>query len=154
MENKMKEYQAIIETPEGDNRRRHFDKKQNKVVDLQPLEEVIPVNNGIAPVNYGFIKNTHCDVDGDEIDLLLLSENKYKVGEAAEIIPIALIKRADGDDKIVGVDKATISKYKEWQDVPKEKRNLIEKFFSYHFKFISIENSIKAEEYLKEHKIK
>ncbi len=144
----MKKYRAIIETPEGDGRRRHFNKKQNKVIDLQPLKDVIPVNNGISPVNYGFILNTYCDADGDEVDLLLISESEYKVGESAEIYPIALLKRADGDDKVIGVDESTVAKYKEWQDVPKEKRELIEKFFSFYYKIISIENSKKTEEYL------
>lgn len=147
----MKSFKAIIECPEGDDRRRHFDKKQNKVIDLGSLKNVIPLNNGITPVNYGFIKNTKCEADGDEIDVLLVSDNKIKVGEEVEINPIALILRADGDDKIVAVDESTKEKYKSWNDLPN--KDLIENFFSFHYKFLSIENSKKAYQYILDHKI-
>ena len=147
----MKSFKAIIESPKGDDRRRHFDKKKNRVIDLEPLKDVIPINNGITPVSYGFIKNTRCEADGDEIDVLLVSHNKLKIGEEVEIYPIALILRADGDDKIVAVNESTKRKYKSWDDLPN--KDLIEKFFSYHYKFLSIEDSKKAYQYISEHKI-
>lgn len=142
-------FKAIIESPKGDNRRRHFDKKKNRVIDLGPLKKAIPINNGIAPVNYGFIKNTFCKADGEEIDVLLVSDNKLKIGEEVKIYPIALILRADGDDKIVAVDKSTKGKYKSWDDLPN--KDLIEKFFSYHYEFLSIKDSQKAYKYILDH---
>lgn len=146
-------FQAIIESPKGDDRRRHFDKKKNKVIDLEPLKDVIPVNNGIAPINYGFIIGTKCQADNEEIDALVISENKLKIGEQVEIYPIALMLREDGDDKIVAVDNSTIKKFKTWQNIPKEKRNLIEKFFSYHHKFTEIKGSKDAVQYIEHHGI-
>ena len=152
MENK--KYQAIIEIPEGDDRRRHFDKKQDKVVDVGPLKKAIPVNNGINPINYGFILNTKCPADNDEVDVLVISDQKRKIGEQLEIFPIALILRVDGDDKIVATDLTTVNKYKKWQDISEEKRNLIQDFTSYHYTILSIGNSEKAKDYLEKHKIK
>src|SRR4030042_1334474 len=126
----MKKYQAIIESPEGDDRRRHFDKKKNEVINLGPLKNAIPINNGIAPINYALILNTYCKADHDEVDALIISDNKLKIGQKVDICPIAVIMRAAGDDKIIATDQTTVNKYHEWQDVPKEKRELIEKFFS------------------------
>ena len=143
-----KKYKAIIETPEGDNRRRHFNKEKTKIIDLGPLKNVIPINNGIAPINYGFILNTYCKADNDEVDALIISEDKLRIGQEIEVYPIALILRKDKDDKIVAVDKTTFEKYQEWHDVSKEKRDLIEKFFSFHYDIITIENSKKARQYL------
>jgi inorganic pyrophosphatase len=145
-------YQAIIESPEGDDRRRHFDKKENRIIDIEPLKDVIPVNNGIAPINYGFILNTKCPADNDEIDVLIISDKKLKIGEQLDVYPIALIMRADGDDKIVATDSTTFNKYKEWQDIAESKRKLISDFFSCHYKILSIKDSKKAKEYLENHK--
>jgi len=145
MENK---YFALIEIPEGDDRRRHFDKKRNKVVDLGPLKNAIPVNNGIEPINYGFILNTHCEADDDEVDVNVLSERKIKIGEQLEIFPIALILRKDDDNKVIATDQTTKDKYKAWKDVPAGLRKLVEEFTSEHFRIISIENSQKTKEYL------
>src|SRR3990167_8107299 len=136
-----KKYIAIIESPEGDDRRQHFDKKINKVVDLEPLKNAIPLNNGIAPVNYGFIVGTYNNVDEEKIDTLVISKDKLKIGQQIEINPIALMPRKDGDDKILAGDSTVVEKYKEWNDVPQKQRDLIKNFFSYHYKFYAIKSS-------------
>ncbi|MFZ4648176.1 MAG: inorganic diphosphatase [Patescibacteria group bacterium] len=140
---------AIIEIPKGDNRRRHFNFAKTGFIDLGPIIDVIPVNDGVMPVHYGYIPNTLNVGEGDEIDVLIISEKTFAVGEEVEIEPIALINRADGDDKIVAID-GTITLIKNWEDIALEERELIEKFFSYHHEFKSIQNAEFAKEYVEE----
>ena len=146
-------FQAIIESPKGDNRRRHFDKGTNRVVDIEPLKNVIPVNNGIAPVNYGLLVGTHCEADDEEVDVLIISENKLKIGQKIKVYPIALMQRKDGDDKILASDESVMEKYKEWGNLSGKERELIRKFFSYHHKFYAIKNRVEAIKYIERHGI-
>jgi inorganic pyrophosphatase len=137
---------AIIEIPKGDDRRRHIKYDKSGFIDLGPTKDVIPVNGGIMPVHYGYIKNTLNVGEGDEIDVLVFSKKDLSVGEEVEIAPIALISRADGDDKIAAVDNTVT--YKSWLDVPESERKLIEEFFSYHHQFNSIEDAVIASQYV------
>jgi inorganic pyrophosphatase len=139
---------AIIEIPKGDDRRRHMKYDKSGFVDLGPTKEVIPVNDGIMPVHYGYVSETLNEKEGDEIDILIFSKNTTEVGQEIEFEPIALIKRDDGDDKVVAVDE-TMGEIKEWNDISKEEKILIENFFSYHHKFLSIGNSETAKQYIK-----
>ena len=74
------------------------------------------MNNGIMPVHYGYIPNTLNKKEGDEIDVLVLSSDTLKVGQEIEVNPIALMRRADEDDKVVAVD-STQESIKSWQDI-------------------------------------
>lgn len=139
---------AIIEIPKGDDRRRHVKYDKSGFIDLGPTKDVIPVNNGIMPIHYGYIPETFNQADDDEIDVLVLSDRILKVGQEIEVEPIALIRRADKDDKIVAVDE-TLESIKSWDDILKEERELIENFFSYHHKFLSVENSQVAKQFYK-----
>lgn len=141
--------EAIIEIPKGDDRRRHIKYDKSGFVDLGPIKDIIPANNGVMPIHYGYIPNTLNVGEGDEIDILILSEKSFKAGQEIEVEPIALIKRADGDDKIVAIDD-TIKNIKSWEDVSKNEQKLIEDFFSYHHKFNSIENAEVANLYVEE----
>lgn len=140
---------AIIEIPLGDDRRRHMKYDKSGFVDLGPTKDVIPVNDGVMPINYGYIKDTFNVGEGDEIDVLIFSKHVLSVGQEIEISPIALIRRADGDDKIVAIDDS-IKDLESWDDIAATKRELIEKFFSYHHKFIAIENKEEAEKYIED----
>ena len=62
---------AIIEIPKGDNRRRHLKSDKSGFVDLGPITNVIPVNDGIMPILYGYIPDTLDKKEGDEIDVLI-----------------------------------------------------------------------------------
>jgi inorganic pyrophosphatase len=139
---------AIIEIPKGDDRRRHLKLDKSGFIDLGPIKDIISVNEGIMPVDYGFLKNTLNKKEGDEVDVLVLSKNKLKIGQEIEVKPIALIKRADGDDKIVAVDE-TRKNIIQWDDIPKPERNLIESFFSFLSKFKTIEDAESAKKYIK-----
>ena len=143
---------AIIEIPKGDNRRRHIKHDKTEFVDLGPIKDIIPVNKGIMPIDYGYVPETFNKKDGDEVDILVLSDKRFEVGQEIEVEPIALIKRSDGDDKIVAVDE-TKSSIKKWLDIPKETRNLIESFFCYSNKIIAIEDAEKARQYVEENSV-
>ncbi|KKQ78907.1 MAG: Inorganic pyrophosphatase [Candidatus Daviesbacteria bacterium GW2011_GWA1_38_7] len=139
---------AIIEIPKGDGRRRHLKQDKSGFIDLGPTKDVIPVNDGIMPVHYGFIQGTVNEAEKDEVDVLVFSDKKLVVGEEVPITPIALIRRADGDDKIVAADSTTQRRFKKWEDIPKKERELVTQFFSYHHKFLSIEGKKEAVEYI------
>jgi inorganic pyrophosphatase len=138
---------AIIEMPRGDTRRRHLKYDKSGFVDLSPIKDVIPANDGVMPVHYGYIPDTFNPKDDDEVDILVLSDKDFKVGEKTEVKVIALIKRADGDNKVVAVDETqpTIQK---WSDVDGDTRSIIETFFSYHHPILSIEDADVAERYV------
>lgn len=117
-------------------------------IDLGPIRDVIPVNGGIMPVAYGYILGTLNKIEGDEVDVLVLSDAVFEVGQEIDVEPIALLRRADGDDKIVAVDE-TRSTLRKWEDIPANEKELIEKFFSYHHAVVSIESADVAKRYIK-----
>lgn len=138
---------AIIEIPKGDNRRRHIKPDKSGFIDLGPLVDVIPVNNGIMLVHYGYIPETLNESDGDEIDILVLSDYETKVGQEIEVEPIAIIQREDKDDKIVAVDlsRKTIQT---WDNVSEDEKKFINDFFGYHHKIISVKDAACATQYV------
>ncbi|NTV41359.1 MAG: hypothetical protein HGA61_03750 [Candidatus Moranbacteria bacterium] len=138
---------AIIEIPKGDNRRRHIKYDKSGFIDLGLIKDTIPVNDGIMPVHYGFIPETLNEKEGDEVDVLILSDRKLNVGQEIEINPIALIRREDEDDKIVATDE-TRQSIKKWDDIMESEKILIKNFFSHHHKFLAIEDSDNAREYV------
>lgn len=138
---------AIIEMPKGDDRRRHFKFDKTGFIDLGPIKEVIPVNDGLMPISYGYIPDTLNIDEGDEIDVLVLSNKVLSVAQEVEVEPIALIVRDDGDNKVVAIDDS-ISDIKEWGDIPESERELIEQFFSYHHKILAIENLETTNQYI------
>jgi len=138
---------AVIEIPKGDDRRRHIKYDKTGFVDLGPIKNVIPVNEGIMPVDYGYVLETFNKKEGDEVDILVLSNKRFEVGQEIEVEPVALIKRSDGDDKIIAVDE-TKRLIKKWLDIPKETRDLIESFFCHRNKVIAIEDAEKARQYV------
>jgi inorganic pyrophosphatase len=138
---------AIIEMPKGDDRRRHFKFDKTGFIDLGPIKEIIPVNNGLMPIGYGYIPGTLNIDEGDEIDVLILSNKILEVAQEVEVEPIALIVRDDGDNKVVAVDDS-ISDIKEWKDITEKERWLIEQFFSYHHKILAIENLEVTKQYI------
>lgn len=141
---------VIIEIPKGDDRRRHIKPDKSAFIDLGPIRDVIPVNDGVMPVHYGYIPGTLNKKEGDEIDALVLSsEDCFKVGQQVEVKPIALIRRADGDDKVVTVDES-MNFLSRWDDIPATERELIEAFFSYHHAFLVIEEAEAAKTYVEE----
>ncbi len=138
---------VIIEIPKGDDRRRHLKYDKSGFIDLGPIKDVIPVNDGIMPIHYGYIPETLNETEGDEIDVLVLLDGISNVGQEIEVELIAIIMREDNDDKIIAVD-VTRQSMKCWDDIPQAERELVEHFFSYHHKFLSIGNAETARKYV------
>jgi inorganic pyrophosphatase len=139
---------AVIEIPKGDDRRRHIKYDKTGFVDLGPIKDVIPVNEGVMPVDYGYVPGTMNEKEGDEIDILIISDKKFKVGQEIEVEPIALIMLDNGDDKVIAVDE-TKKSIKGWSDIPEQLKNLIKNFFGYKNKIIAIEDEEKAKQYVR-----
>ncbi len=68
--NKMK---AVIEMPKGDVRRRHIKYDKSGFIDLGPIKNVIPVNDGVMPVHYGYIPETLNEKELDESFLVIIT---------------------------------------------------------------------------------
>ena len=145
-------YTAVIEIPKGDDRRRHLNYDKSAIIDLGLIKDLIPVNNGIMPIDYGYLEGTKNPVEGDEVDVLIFSKAHRESGEKIEVFPIGLIRRDDGDDKIVAIDEKN-SSIISWEDIPKEERDLILSYFGYNHKIISIENKEVAEIYVSQSKV-
>jgi len=137
----------IIEIPKGSLRRIHFNKAKNEFVDLGPTKDQIPLNNGMMPIDYGFIPDTFNPNDNDDLDVLVLSNKKLKTGDKLDVLPIALIKRDDGDDKIVAADDSI--EEKTWDEISDKLKSTVLSLFSYKSKITSIENKSFAERYIK-----
>ena len=142
---------AIIEIPKGDSIRRYFNKSENRFVELGPIKELIPVNDGIMPVNYGFIPEAHNPNDNNALDVLVISKESLKVGQELEVYPVAVLKREDGDDKIVAVDQT--SPLTSWEEIEEDLRNLILSYFGYKSKILVIGGKDEAENYISSLKI-
>ena len=103
-------------------------------VDLGPIKDEIPVNEGIMPVSYGYILGTinkeEKEEQKEELDALVLSENKFSIGGEVEIEPIALLEREDKDHKIVAREIGS-EKYATWADIPEEEMKLLLDYFGY-----------------------
>jgi inorganic pyrophosphatase len=138
---------AIIEIPKGDDRRRHIKYDKTGFIDLGPIKSIIPINEGIMPVDYGYAPGTLNKKEGDEIDIIVLSDKKFKVGQEIEVEPISLMRLDNGDDKIIAADE-TKNSIKEWRDMPEHVRDLIESFFGFNHKIIAIEDAEKARQYV------
>lgn len=138
---------AVIEIPKGCDRRIHLKFDKTEFEDFGPIKDKIPVNEGVIPVDYGFIADTHTK-ENDEVDVLIFSNREFKTGDEVEVEVIGIIKRADGDDKVLAVDDSR-PEIKTWLDISETERQLIEEFFSHHHKFLAIEGKTEAEDYIK-----
>lgn len=137
---------AVIEIPKGDSIRRHYNKSQNRFVELGPIKNLVPVNNGIMPVNYGFIPNTQNPEDNDELDILVLSQNTLTVGQKLEVTPFAILRRKDGDDKIVAIDDTM--NINSWEDINLSQRESMLNYFGYKSAIVAIGSKDETEHYI------
>ncbi len=138
----MSKLKVVIEIPKGDNRRRHLAYDKSGIIDLGPLIEAIPLNNGLMPVHYCYVPNTK-SAEGDELDLLLIDYVERQVGDEVEVRVIALIEREDQDHKIVAV--LPDSFIEKWEDVEISLRTLLLEYFGHKHKIISVGSKSDAE---------
>ncbi len=147
--------EIFIEIPKGDDRRRHLSYDKKQMLDLGPTKNVIPVNNGVMPIAYGFIIGTlqkdesskNPDEIPDEVDVLLYSKKSFSIGETTKGSPISIIIREDGDHKVVAVDSTT-AEIRKWEDIPSAEKELILRYFGYKSPIKKIEGEKEAVEYI------
>ncbi len=153
--------EVFIEIPKGDDRRRHLSYDKKEMLDLGPTKNVIPINDGIMPIAYGFAIGTLQKEEAsknpneipDEIDALVYSKNSFKVGETITAIPIGFITREDGDHKIIAVDDTVAKQIKKWEDIPSNERDLILRYFGYKSPIKSISGTIEAIAYIAKNRL-
>jgi inorganic pyrophosphatase len=145
-------YQAIIEIPKNDIIRRHLKNDKSGFIELGPIKDKIPVNNGVCPYSYGFIPNTYNDSDQDEIDIIVISPNTHQISQQINVNPIALLVRDDGDHKVLAVEENE-TKIQSWQDLSPDQQELIKSFFSYCHESI-IKDANEASNYINSNKAK
>lgn len=136
---------AIIEIPKGSDRRIHMSFDGSGFVDLGPIKEKIPVNDGIMPVAYGYLKDFINKKEKDNVDVLVFSNKDFSTGDEVEITPFAIIKRSDEDHKILAHDN-TVS-IKNWNDILPKDRKLILDYFG-HTNKVRVGDLKEAESYL------
>ncbi len=155
-----KEIGIFIEIPKGDDQRRHLSHDKKQMLDLGPTKNVIPVNDGVMPIAYGFAIGTlqrdeaskNPDEIPDEVDVLLYSKRNFRVSETTTGTPIAFITRADGDHKVVAVDSTTKA-VRKWEDIPSAERYLIVRYFGYKSPIEKIEGTREAIEYIEKNRV-
>ena len=139
-------FEAVIEIPKGSDRRTHMAYDKSGFIDLGPIKDRIPVNNGVCPVHYGFIEGTFNKDDGDEVDVLVFSKNDYKTGDVVEVNIEGILKREDGDHKIIASDN-TLENFI-FDELPESEKKIILDYMGYMAKISSVEPRAQAVEYI------
>lgn len=144
-QNDMK-YKAIIEIPKGCDRRIHMSYDKSGFIDLGPIKEQIPVNEGVMPIHYGYIENAINKEEGDEVDVVIFSSQPHNTGDILDVEIIGMLTRKDGDHKLIASGEA--GEIKDFEDILPEERNLILRYFGYKSEIVSVDTKERALEYL------
>ena len=144
---------AHIEIPKGGERRTYLSYDKTGYVDLGLIRSVIPVNDGVMPIPYGFIVGTiNHEEKGEhpeELDVLIYTSQPLKQGDVVPIEVMGLMRREDKDDKIIA-RVAGETEPQTWEDVSQAERDLITSFFGHKSKILSIENKDVALEVIRQ----
>jgi inorganic pyrophosphatase len=123
---------VVIEIPTGSTNKIEW----NRELAAFQLDRVEPAIFA-KPTNYGFIPQT-LDEDGDELDVLLITDEPLVTGIFLEAKVIGVIKFEDDgeiDDKIVAVpadDRATGNAINTLEDISKQKLDQIVHHFTHY----------------------
>ena len=126
------ELNVVIEIPTGSNHKIEWDRKRACFM----LDRVEPVAFA-KPCNYGFIPQT-LDEDGDELDVLMLTDQPLTTGIWMKARILGVMKFVDGgevDDKIICVpedDRNNGDKYQTLEDLPAQTIKQIEFHFNHY----------------------
>lgn len=145
-------FTAVIEIPKGDDRRRHLNYAKTAFEDFGPIKDLIPINSGVMPIAYGFIKDTLNKEEGDkeeQVDVLVFSDRQLTVAQELPIEPIALLELENKDHKVIARDLEGQINYQTWEEVPNEEKELLFKFFGYKSPIEAIKDRKVAVQYLK-----
>ena len=127
------ELNVVIEIPTGSNHKIEWDREHACFM----LDRVEPIAFA-KPCNYGFIPQT-LDEDGDELDVLMITDQPLTTGIWMKAKILGVMKFVDGgevDDKIICVpadDRNNGDKYNTLEDLPRQTLEQI-KFHFNHYK--------------------
>ena len=123
---------VVIEIPTGSNHKIEWDR--NKACFM--LDRIEPIAFA-KPCNYGFIPQT-LDEDGDELDVLVITEQPLTTGIYLKARILGVMKFVDDgevDDKIIAVvddDRNNGDAYQTLEDLPKRTIEQIEFHFNHY----------------------
>ncbi len=126
------ELNVVIEIPTGSNHKIEWDREHACFM----LDRVEPMAFA-KPCNYGFIPQT-LDEDGDELDVLMITDQPLTTGIWMKARILGVMKFVDGgevDDKIICVpedDRNNGDAYKTLEDLPKQTLKQIEFHFNHY----------------------
>ena len=126
------ELNVVIEIPTGSNHKIEWDREHACFM----LDRVEPIAFA-KPCNYGFIPQT-IDEDGDELDVLMITDQPLTTGIWMKAKILGVMKFVDGgevDDKIICVpadDRNNGDTYNSLEDLPKQLLKQIEFHFNHY----------------------
>ncbi len=126
------ELNVVIEIPTGSNHKIEWDREHACFM----LDRVEPMAFA-KPCNYGFIPQT-IDEDGDELDVLMITDQPLTTGIWMKAKILGVMKFVDGgevDDKVICVpedDRNNGDKYKTLEDLPEQTLKQIEFHFNHY----------------------
>lgn len=137
---------VVVEIPTGSNHKIEWDRKNACFM----LDRVEPIAFA-KPCNYGFIPQT-LDEDGDELDVLLITDQPLTTGIYTTARILGVMKFVDSDevdDKIIAVpadDRNNGDRYKTLADLPEQLLKQIEFHFN-HYKDLKKPGSTEVKEF-------
>lgn len=140
------EINVVVEIPTGSNHKIEWDRKNACFM----LDRVEPIAFA-KPCNYGFIPQT-LDEDGDELDVLLITDQPLTTGIYTTAHILGVMKFVDSDevdDKIIAVpadDRNSGDRYKTLADLPEQLLKQIEFHFN-HYKDLKKPGSTEVKEF-------
>lgn len=123
---------VVVEIPTGSNHKIEW----NRDLAVMQLDRVEP-RIFAKPTNYGFIPQT-LDEDGDELDVLLVTDDPLTTGVVVEARVIGVMKFVDDgevDDKVIAVpadDRNSGNAIQSLEDLPAQLIKQIEFHFSHY----------------------
>lgn len=140
------EINVVVEIPTGSNHKIEWDRK-NACFMLDRIEPIAFAK----PCNYGFIPQT-LDEDGDELDVLLITDQPLTTGIYTQAKVLGVMKFVDDgevDDKIIAVvadDRNNGDAIKSLEDLPKRLIKQIEFHFN-HYKDLKKPGTTEVKEF-------
>lgn len=147
------EINVVVEIPTGSNHKIEWDRK-NACFMLDRIEPVAFAK----PTNYGFIPQT-LDEDGDELDVLLITDQPLTTGIYTKAKVLGVMKFVDDgevDDKIIAVvadDRNNGDAIQSLEDLPKRLIEQIEFHFN-HYKDLKKPGTTEVKEFAGEDEAK
>ncbi len=140
------EINVVNEIPMGSNQKIEWDREHACFM----LDRVEPIAFA-KPTNYGFIPQT-LDEDGDELDVLIITEQPIPTGVYLKARVLGVMKFVDTgevDDKIIAVpadDRNNGNSYQTLEDLPAQLLKQIEFHFS-HYKDLKTPGSTEVKSF-------